>query len=236
MQEKEKYKIDYSGENVMATILVDYENVYASNGLKGVDALSVDDVLIIFYSDSCRKIRYDYMQSINDSGCEFRIVKLKNPGKNALDFYIAAECGMLRARGEKQLAIISNDKGFQAVLDYFDVNDSRSEIQLVKAGNIENAFIMLNAPENAERRTELKRRSTMLDLEAEYARTEERNAMKNRLKEALDGTEYENRASEIIDFIEDKRFDGRKSLYTGSLHSFGRCAGTDIYRIVKQVM
>ena len=55
MQEKEKYKIDYSGENVMATILVDYENVYASNGLKGVDALSVDDVLIIFYSDSCRK-------------------------------------------------------------------------------------------------------------------------------------------------------------------------------------
>ena len=35
----------------MATILVDYENVCASNGLKGVDALSVDDVLIIFYSD-----------------------------------------------------------------------------------------------------------------------------------------------------------------------------------------
>lgn len=220
----------------MATILVDYENVYASNGLKGVDALSVDDVLIIFYSDSCRKIRYDYMQSINDSGCEFRIVKLKNPGKNALDFYIAAECGMLRERGEKQLAIISNDKGFQAVLDYFDVNDSRSDVQLVKARNIESAFIMLNAPENAERRTELKRRSTMLDLEAEHARTEERNAMKNRLKEALDGTEYENRASEIIDFIENKKVDGRKSLYTGSLHSFGRCAGTDIYRIVKQIM
>lgn len=220
----------------MATILVDYENVCASNGLKGVDALSVDDVLIIFYSDSCRKIRYDYMQSINDSRCEFRIVKLKNPGKNALDFYIAAECGMLKERGEKQLAIISNDKGFQAVLDYFDVNDSRSDVQFVKARNIESAFIMLNAPENAERRTELKRRSTMLDLEAEHARTEERNVMKNRLKEALEGTEYENRASEIIDFIENKRADGRKSLYTGSLHSFGRCAGTDIYRIVKQIM
>lgn len=220
----------------MATILVDYENVVASNGLKGVDALRADDTLIVFYSDSCRKIRHDYMQSINDSGCEFRIVKLKNQGKDALDFYIAAECGMLGAQGEKQMAIISNDKGFQAVLDYFTVNDPTSEIQLVKAGNIESAFIMLDAPENADRRTELKMRSTMLDLAAEYARIEERNDMRNRLKEVLHGTGYENRISEIIDFIENKKADSRKNLYTGSLQSFGRCAGTDIYRIVKQIM
>lgn len=73
----------------MAAILVDYENVFVSNGLKGVDALSEDDTLIIFYSDSCRKIRREFMQSINNSGCEFRILKLKNSGKNALDFYIA---------------------------------------------------------------------------------------------------------------------------------------------------
>lgn len=32
----------------MATILVDYENVVGSNGLKGVDALQNDDVFIIF--------------------------------------------------------------------------------------------------------------------------------------------------------------------------------------------
>lgn len=150
------------------------------------------------------KIRHDYIQSINDSGCEFRIVKLKNQGKNALD--------------------------------YFTVNDSTSDIQLVKAGNIESAFIMLDAPENADRRTELKMRSTMLDLAAEYARIEERNDMRNRLKEVLHGTGYENRISEIIDFIENKKEDSRKNLYTGSLHSFGRCAGTDIYRIVKQIM
>ena len=43
----------------MATILVDYENVFASDGLKGVDALRKDDTLIVFYSDSCRKIRQD---------------------------------------------------------------------------------------------------------------------------------------------------------------------------------
>ena len=100
--------IRWQGGIEMATILVDYENTFASNGLKGVDVLSPDDTLIIFYSNSCGKIRYDYMQSIKDSGCDFRIIRLKNPGKNALDFYIAAECGVLSSRGETRLAISSN--------------------------------------------------------------------------------------------------------------------------------
>ena len=49
--------IRWQGGIEMATILVDYENTFASNGLKGVDVLSPDDTLIIFYSNSCRKIR-----------------------------------------------------------------------------------------------------------------------------------------------------------------------------------
>ena len=60
----------------MAAILVDYENVNGSNGLKGADALCADDTLIIFYSNCCGKIRCDYLQDIKDSGCEFRVVKL----------------------------------------------------------------------------------------------------------------------------------------------------------------
>lgn len=96
----------------MAAILVDYENVNGSNGLKGADALCANDTLIIFYSNCCGKIRYDYLQDIKDSGCEFKAVKLKGSGKNALDFYIAAECGIISERGEKQIGIISNDKGF----------------------------------------------------------------------------------------------------------------------------
>ena len=154
----------------MATILIDYENVFASNGLKGVDALKEDDKLIIFYSNSCGKIRKDYLQSIEISGCDFRIVKLKNPAKNALDFYIAAECGALSARGETQMAIISNDKGFQAVLDYFRINPAMSEVCLIKAGNIESALVALSSSEDADRRIRLRERSTMLDLAAEHAR------------------------------------------------------------------
>lgn len=220
----------------MAAILVDYENVFVSNGLKGVDALSEDDTLIIFYSDSCRKIRREFMQSINNSGCEFRILKLKNSGKNALDFYIATECGVLSSRGKRQLAIISNDKGFQAVIDYFKVSEFMSDIHIVKAGNIENALIMLDSPENEARKRELQNRTAMLDLVAEHARIEECNNLKNRLKKAMYGTKYENRISEIMEFIEGNKTKGMKNLYTESLHCFGKYAGTEIYRIVKPIV
>ena len=48
----------------MPTILVDYENVSGSDGLKGVDVLSKNDTLIIFYSKQCEKIRCEYVQKI----------------------------------------------------------------------------------------------------------------------------------------------------------------------------
>lgn len=220
----------------MAMILVDYENVFASDGLKGVDVLRTDDTLIIFYSNCCGKIRNDYMQFIKDSGCDFRIMKLKNTGKNALDFYIAAECGVQSSNGETQIAIISNDKGFQAVLDYFNVNASISDVQVVKAGNIENALAKLNSQSDADRRKELNERALMLDLAAEYARVEQRNAIRKSLKEALSGTEYEQRTAEIIDFITDKKDVGKRTLYTGSLHCFGKTDGTAIYRIVRGIV
>ena len=71
------YVTDWQGVIIMPTILVDYENVNGSNGLKGTDVLCRDDTLIIFYSKSCGKIRYDYIQEIKESGCEFRVIKLK---------------------------------------------------------------------------------------------------------------------------------------------------------------
>lgn len=217
----------------MSTILVDYENVSGSNGLKGADALRSDDTLIIFYSGSCERIRYDYLQEIRESGCEFQTIKLKGMGKNALDFYIAAECGMIVEKGEKEIAIISNDKGFQAVIDFFGIIKNTKKIQIVRAGNIENAVILFQAPENAERRKMLQNRKVLLDLAVESARIAEQNRLKKELKSILVGTDYEKNAAKIIDFMEMKKNQGKKALYTGALHEFGREDGRVIYQLLK---
>ena len=73
------------GVTTMAAILVDYENVSTTDGLKGVEYLNENDTLIIFYSQCCEKIRAEYMDMIEKSQCEFRTYKLVRTGKNALD-------------------------------------------------------------------------------------------------------------------------------------------------------
>lgn len=46
------------GVTAMAAILVDYENVSTTDGLKGVEYLNENDTLIIFYSQCCEKMGF----------------------------------------------------------------------------------------------------------------------------------------------------------------------------------
>lgn len=73
----------------------------------------------------------------------------------------------------------------------------------------------------------------MLDLAVESARLEEQNKAKRELRELLNGTAYEEKTAEIIDFIGAKSRQGKKALYTGALHKFGREDGRAIYQLLK---
>lgn len=220
----------------MPALLVDYENVSGSNGLKGADALCEKDTLIIFYSNCCTRIRYDHMQDIIESGCKFRVIKLKGAGKNALDFYIAAECGVMSERGEDEIAIISNDKGFQAVIDFFAMDQETLNVRIVKAENIENALTLFTNPEDKQRRKLLIHRKTFLDLTTEYGKIEERNRISRELTQLLKGTMYEEKNTEILNLVFTRKSQGKKALYTGALHEFGRKDGTKIYQMIKDSM
>ncbi len=73
-------------------------------------------------------------------------------------------------------------------------------------------------------------------MSAESARIEESNRIKKELKNILIGTEYECKSAEIIDFVSAKRHQGKKALYTGALHQFGRKDGKKIYQLLKRKM
>ena len=220
----------------MATILVDYENVCSTNGLKGIEYLNEKDTLTIFYSKSNEKIRSEYIDAIEKSGSEFKIRKLLNPGKNALDFYIASECGFISQNGENQIAIISNDKGFHAVSDYFNINAEIEGTSVVIASNIENALMLLNAPDDNIRRQMLHKRSKPLDIATEHARIQAHIAMRRKIISAFEDTEFKNLSSTILSYIEENQYTSPKLLYTSSLHNFGRTNGTTIYKILKDII
>lgn len=220
----------------MATILVDYENVSTTDGLKGVEYLNENDTLIIFYSQCCEKIRAEYIEMIEKSQCEFKTYKLARTGKNALDFYIAVECGILGVQGEKQISIISKDKGFSAVSDFFKIQVELDGVVVRVASNVENALVALNTPEDEARKKQIKEKTRTLSIDAEQARIMEYRAFVEKIKKAFEGTEYEAQTEKIIRFIEGRDAKTPRVLYTGSMHEFGREDGRAIYQVLKQVV
>lgn len=220
----------------MATILVDYENVYPTDGLRGTQYLTRNDVLYLFYSQCCGQIKAKYMEDIKKSGCCFQIYKLAKSGKNALDFYIASECGALSEKGEKEIAIISRDKGLSAVSDFIREKTGNSEIVIVRAPDIEEGLEKINAFNNAERSKILKDKNKMLDLGQEYVKYCEYYAFREKIITAFQGTEYETMIDKVIELVEGKKEMCKKELYTGSLHKFGKNAGRTIYGVLKGVI
>ena len=221
---------------ILATFLADYENVAMIDGLKGVEYLNENDRIIIFYSEHCPKIRYDELKSIINSKCEFITYKLKQSYKNGLDFYIATETGALIDQGERQLAIISRDKGYMAVIDFLKIKYGAEDISLCKAHNLENAISNLNDANNKARRSLLKDNMRLLDIEIEYAKYEERNKYKQHIKDILKGTEFELMSNDIISYVFATDITQKRTLYTGALRQFGKVNGTNIYRLLKEVI
>ena len=219
----------------MAILMVDYENVLGTNGLKGVEYLTSKDVLYIFYSQCCGKIRAEYMEAIQNSNCDFFIYKLTNTGKNALDFYIASQvgecCGKLQ---EAQIAIISNDKGFKAVVDFWSLKkDGQGKHVVVTAPTVERGIMVLNDASEKERRSFLINKSRMLDLGQEHAKYLQKKEFRQKLENILSETEYGAMLEQILELLDEDKPIPRKTLYTGSLHSFGRKNGTKIYHLLK---
>ena len=220
----------------MAVILVDYENVSCVDGLKGVEYLDERDMIVLFYSHCCPKIRADYIEMIEKSKCDFRTYKLVQSGKNALDFYIAVECGILCAMGAEQLIIVSRDKGFSAISDFFSAKTVDEPVAVHIATNVENALLASNASEDSERRQFIKNRTRALSIESECARIEAHRNFVNSIINAFAGTVYEGEINNILRFIENSDTKSPRSLYTSALHEFGREDGRAIYQRLKLVV
>lgn len=111
--------------------IVDFENV-KNNGLKGSDCLLISDSVELFFSDACPTIANGIFEHLKKSECEVRVCKLQILRKNALDFYITSRLGELIGSGyQEQIAIISNDKDYKSVQEYWrECSDTKRRILL----------------------------------------------------------------------------------------------------------
>ena len=129
-------------DKIPTHFIIDYENVnYA--GLKGIEFLTPEDKLTIFYSDKCPNIIKKDLDTIQNSGCKFDTCKLVKPGKNALDFYIAVRVGEeISAASEDNvisIVIVTEDHGFSGVLDY--CRHRKRNVNIYTASSVETGII-----------------------------------------------------------------------------------------------
>lgn len=103
----------------MRTFLIDLENV-KNQGMIGVEQLSKDDRVFIFYSESANSLSIPTIQAMNNSKAEIEYVKLQRSGRNAMDFQIVALLGFLIGSEKNgHFCIVSQDNGYVAPVEFF---------------------------------------------------------------------------------------------------------------------
>lgn len=106
--------------------LIDFENV-RTDGIKDLKGVSEGDAIILFYSEQCKNISLDVIDSIMKLKVQYSSFKAKVGTKNALDFQLAAHLGYLIGQGnnqESKFYIVSKDKGYDCLCDYWKELDA----------------------------------------------------------------------------------------------------------------
>ena len=210
----------------MIHFMIDIENTHSS-GLKGAGYLCETDHVTLFYTESCTGIEQGLLRDILQSGCGIDTCKLVKAGKNALDFYIATKVGEVFGSGYPgDIAIVSGDKGFQAISDYWR-HHARPARKVIVRKDIEQCIISLD--EKSERRKRIQEALLIVNLEKEIDKHKERLRIRNELEQLFAGTEQEDKIDAIMDIITGEIKPG-KVLYLTTLKQFGRKNGLEIYR------
>lgn len=104
----------------MSIYFVDYENVH-ENGMRGLEQLKPQDTLCLLYSNSAQSLTIDTMSVLTQKGVKIKYFKCLNSGKNYLDFQLATVCGLMAGSlPDTDFVIVSGDKGFKALVDFWD--------------------------------------------------------------------------------------------------------------------
>lgn len=99
--------------------LVDFENV-SNMGLNGLENLTEEDTVIIFYSKNANKLSINNHIKLEASKAKKEYVEAKLGTKNALDFQLATYLGALITHNDNDYyAIISKDEGYRAILEFW---------------------------------------------------------------------------------------------------------------------
>lgn len=111
----------------MAYYLIDFENV-KSRGMEGVELLTEEDTVCIFYSDNADSMTFDLHRKLNETKANIIYHKVAVGTKNALDFQLATYLGYLICGQQSEgihpnYFIVTKDNGFTSLMVYWKAQE-----------------------------------------------------------------------------------------------------------------
>ncbi|MCL2020329.1 MAG: PIN domain-containing protein [Oscillospiraceae bacterium] len=120
----------------MRVFLIDFENVH-SDGMAGVDHLTEQDEVVIFYSNNADSITFDALHKLMLCKSKLSYYKIKRGGKNALDFQLSCYLGFRICKDpDAEFYIISKDSGYDFIMDFWDCGYIITEPNIRRFNNI----------------------------------------------------------------------------------------------------
>ncbi|MCR4690067.1 MAG: hypothetical protein K5739_01810 [Lachnospiraceae bacterium] len=109
----------------MSIYLVDYENT-GIKGVKGIERLSEEDKLVIFYGPKTGSVPFEDLVKITATRAKLEFIRTMKTAKNYLDFQLVTYVGYLVAKDPSQeYFVISKDSGFDSVVDFWSEKNIR---------------------------------------------------------------------------------------------------------------
>lgn len=100
------------------TYFIDSENM-GDSWISLLNKITLDDSIIVFYTSKSPNISYKNVILIKQSSMNIEFIECYE-GNNALDFQLCTELGYrINNISDNQFIIVSNDKGFDAVIKYW---------------------------------------------------------------------------------------------------------------------
>ena len=163
-------------------------------------------------------------------GCKIDVCKLLQIGKNGLDFYIASRISEIITKGYNDtIAIVSCDKGFSAVQDYWKCRGSKhAEIVLCK--DIASGIIL--SCEGSKRCKRAVKDSKRISIGYAFNQYKKDYELKEKLEKLYRRTSYLKETNEIQKILECHT--KKKIIYVEIIKHFGQKDGLKIYRVLKE--
>jgi hypothetical protein len=115
----------------MAYYLIDYENVHQS-GLDGMASLSAGDSVVVFFGNKTPNVPMEVLRGLVNTKAVVCLKNLKKTANNYLDFQLATHLGAAIVGNPtvKEYYIISGDKDYEAVIDYWKAHNRNISIEI----------------------------------------------------------------------------------------------------------